>query len=414
MKDYLDANEDKMYELGDLLFKTPELGYKEFETKKILTSLFEEHGIKTRELGSETAFCVTLGKGKPHIGLIAELDGIPTLGHKYANKNDSNAAHACGHSSQCVAMAYAFLALAKQGIDKGKVTLFFTPAEEFTDVEYRRRLIKEKKIRYIGGKTNMLADGLFDDVDMFIHLHGMGNEGYDFSVGGRLGGFTYKKISFLGKASHAAVAPEKGIDAMDMFVDFYAKMKEIRNAYPKEDLVRIHGIIIEGGQSVNSIPERVTYELYNRSIDPMILQELNKRIDEAAKKAAKDHKGKVKIETIPGYLPLMQDDNLNEIIAKSISKYSGNIRYGHDSIAAGDVGDISMFKPIIQFGYAGFEGAFHSKDFCIKDNKKVYLLPAKIVRDSVNELLNNKEAVRKIKKYQPLMSKEEYLEYLKG
>ncbi|MBQ7126008.1 M20/M25/M40 family metallo-hydrolase, partial [bacterium] len=82
----------------------------------------------------ETAFSVSIGKGKPHIGLIAELDALPTLGHKYANKNDNNAAHACGHSSQCAIMA-SVISLLKEDTFKGKVTLFFTPAEEYTDIK---------------------------------------------------------------------------------------------------------------------------------------------------------------------------------------------------------------------------------------------------------------------------------------
>ena len=409
---YLDKNKQDLYSFGDELFIHPELGYKEFTNKKLLEDYFKANGLKTKNLGFETAFSVSIGKGKPHIGLIAELDAIPTLGHPYANKDDNNAAHSCGHSTQCAIMANAIVALSKQGIDKGKITLFFTPAEEYTDIDYRKKLIKEKKIKYIGGKVNMLASGQFDDVDMFIHCHATNSKDFEFSVGSALAGFSYKRISFLGKASHAAMAPEAGIDAMDMFVKFYEKIKELKTKYDPKEMVRLHGILVEGGQSVNSIPERVIYEMYVRSINPDILLELNKTVDKEAKKVAKAIGGKAKIETTPGYLPMLPSIPLTKVVESCVKKYTKRIGYNEKSIAAGDVGDISVFKPIIQFGYTGFKGYCHSRELLVEDYEKVYLIPSKIVVDTVNKLLSNDELVEEIKNYKPRMSKEEYMRYI--
>lgn len=409
---YLDKNKQDLYSFGDELFIHPELGYKEFTNKRLLENYFKANGLKTKSLGFETAFSVSIGKGKPHIGLIAELDAIPTLGHPYANKDDNNAAHSCGHSTQCAIMANAIVALSKQGIDKGKITLFFTPAEEYTDIDYRKKLIKKKKIKYIGGKVNMLASGQFDDVDMFIHCHATNSKDFEFSVGSALAGFSYKRISFLGKASHAAMAPEAGIDAMDMFVKFYEKIKELKTKYDPKEMVRLHGILVEGGQSVNSIPERVIYEMYVRSINPDILLELNKTVDKEAKKAAKAIGGKAKIETTPGYLPMLPSIPLTKVVESCVKKYTKRIGYNEKSIAAGDVGDISVFKPIIQFGYTGFKGYCHSRELLVEDYEKVYLIPSKIVVDTVNKLLSNDELVKEIKNYKPRMSKEEYMRYI--
>lgn len=409
---YLDKNKQDLYSFGDELFIHPELGYKEFTNKKLLEDYFKANDLKTKDLGFETAFSVSIGKGKPHIGLIAELDAIPTLGHPYANKDDNNAAHSCGHSTQCAIMANAIVALSKQGIDKGKITLFFTPAEEYTDIDYRKKLIKEKKIKYIGGKVNMLASGQFDDVDMFIHCHATNSKDFEFSVGSALAGFSYKRISFLGKASHAAMAPEAGIDAMDMFVKFYEKIKELKTKYDPKEMVRLHGILVEGGQSVNSIPERVIYEMYVRSINPDILLELNKTVDKEAKKAAKAIGGKAKIETTPGYLPMLPSIPLTKVVESCVKKYTKKIGYNEKSIAAGDVGDISVFKPIIQFGYTGFKGYCHSRELLVEDYEKAYLIPSKIVVDTVNKLLSDDSLVKEIKNYKPRMSKEEYMRYV--
>ena len=125
MKNTFAKDKKELYALGEELFKHPELGYKEFTNKKILTEYFAKCGLQTEDLGFRTAFKVSVGSGSPHIGLVAELDAIPTLGHPFANKEDY-AAHSCGHSTQCAIMAYALVKL-KDVIKNGTVTLFFTP-----------------------------------------------------------------------------------------------------------------------------------------------------------------------------------------------------------------------------------------------------------------------------------------------
>jgi len=210
----LDKDKNELFALGKELFEHPQLGYKEFTNKETLTRYFQRNGIEVTDLGYRTAFKAVIGSGEPRIGLIAELDAIPTLGHPYANKED-NAAHSCGHSTQCAIMAYTLVKL-KDIISKGTVSLYFTPGEEFTDIAFRKKLIEKGEINYIGGKVNMLTGGCFDKEDLFIHLHTMGESSYHFSLNSSLTGFIYKQITFEGKATHAAIAPDKGINALKL------------------------------------------------------------------------------------------------------------------------------------------------------------------------------------------------------
>ena len=411
--DILDKDKNELYELGDILFKNPELGYKEFTNKKILMDYFRKHGIKVEELGFRTAFKATIGNGSPRIGLIAELDAIPTLGHPYANKED-NAAHSCGHSTQCAIMAYVMTKL-KDKLKKGTVTLYFTPAEEFTDIAFRKELIKNKEINYIGGKVNMLTAGMFDKEDLFIHLHTMGSSDYRYSLNTALSGFVYKRMTFKGKATHAAMSPDKGINALNAFVLFDNAMNMLRETFREEDYIRVHGILAEGGQTVNSIPERTVYECYVRSMNQKALKETAAKIDNAARCCAKALGASVKIETTPGYLPMHQSRLVNDIIRKNMLKFCKPEEIHEDelSMAAGDIGDISCFKPTVQFGYGGFSGYCHGKDLCISDENRAYLEPAKIVYDTVLYLLSHEDYLDKVKKaYKPILNKEEYLEYL--
>ena len=111
----IDAQQDEMIAFGKELFMHPELGYKEFETKKLVQEELAKHGIHVEAEYFETGFQVSIGHGKPHIGLIAELDAIPVEGHPCSNPKD-HAAHACGHSTQVAIMVNAIIALKKSGL----------------------------------------------------------------------------------------------------------------------------------------------------------------------------------------------------------------------------------------------------------------------------------------------------------
>ncbi|MCI6271939.1 MAG: amidohydrolase [Erysipelotrichaceae bacterium] len=411
----IDKQKDEIIKFGQELFRNPELGYKEFKTKEIIKNLLQKKGIEIEEEFFETGFKVSVGSGDLHIGLIAELDAVPTLNHPFSNKID-NAAHTCGHSSQVVIMTNAIIALKKISDKlKGKVTLFFTPAEEYTDLEYRRKLIEEGKINYIGGKINMLTKGVFDGVDMFIHLHAMGNE-YKYGYNSSLAGFKYKKIKFIGKASHAGVLPHLGNNALNMFTLFNSALGMLRETFEDGYMTRVHGILTKGGDTINSVPSEVIYECYIRCLDFNILDKIDKQLDISAKCCANALNGDVKIYNQNGYLPFNPSKKLGEVIYKNLLKFADEkeILKDEKSIAAGDVGDVSCFFPMVQFGYNGFKGSIHGVDFEVFDEYKAYIEPSKIVVLSILDLFDDLSLFKDIKdSFKPTLSTEEYLEYLK-
>ena len=412
---YIEEHKEETIELGDTLFNHPELGFREFKTSEIIRNYLADHNMKVDKEYAYTGFSVTIGSGRPHIGVIAELDAIPTAGHPCADPQ-TTAAHACGHSTQQAITLAALDAVNQQIKDlKGTVTLFFTPAEEFTDLPYRRKLIEEGKIKYLSGKENMLVEGAFDDVDCIIHLHAMGDDRYHFSVGSTLAGFIYKKITFIGKAAHAAVLPHLGVNALNECALFLNSVAYLRETFRDEDMIRVHGIIDDGGNTVNSIPDKVVYECYVRTANSEILQSLNQQITNAAQHCAAAIGGSCIVEDTPGYFPLIQNDKLNEVIEDNILDYADKsaIKHNEKSIAGGDVGDVCLFKPIIQYGYNGISGRIHGADMRIADPYEVYILQAKIVAGSIIDLLQHPEKVQEIKdSFQPKMTMDEYIKYL--
>ncbi len=413
---HIEENRQNTIELGRELFNHPELGFKELETRRIIKEYLAKHKLNNIKEFSVSGLSVTIGSGKPHIGIMAELDAIPTAGHPCASKTD-NAAHACGHSSQCAIMLAALDALNQQ-INKlqGTVTLFFSPAEEFTDIPYRQSLIEKGEIRYLSGKENMLADHMFDDVDCIIHLHSCSEtDQYRFSVGSTLAGFIYKKITFHGVASHAAVCPELGVNALNMCNLYLTAVSMLRETFKDEDMVRVHGIINDGGSTVNSIPDHVVYECYVRSDNQKTLIELNEKLTNTAKHCAAAIGGSCDVQDIPGYFPLHQSNELNEVILDSILQFTdlSQVKLNEKSIAGGDVGDISMFKPIVQYGYTGVAGRMHGSNMYIKDENEVYIVQAKVVADAVIDLLQHPEKVEHIvNSFKPKLTYQQYIDYL--
>lgn len=412
----IDDQSEEILKLSRTLFETPELGFKEHKTKALIQEYLKKEGLSISKEYFETGFEVTIGSGKPHIGLICELDAIPTQGHRCADPVD-NAAHSCGHSTQVGIMLNVITALKKMNIaDKGTVTLFFTPAEEFCDLAYRKELQKADKIKTLSGKTNMLLAGCFDDIDCCIHMHGMGEyRGYKFSVDSALAGFLYKEFNFIGKASHAAVCPDQGVNALNAFALFQSAVGMLRETFVDEDKNRVHGMITKGGDTVNSIPSHVVYEGYVRSFNAQKLQSISDQLTHTAKHCAMALNGECVVNDMPGYLPFHQNHDLSMVIYKNMLEFTSEdqILTDEKSVAAGDIGDLGCFIPTIQFGYTGFTGTMHGKNLEVINENEVYIVPAKIVAMSVLDLLEDSTLVDNIKQYfKPEMTMEEYKQYV--
>ncbi|EFE11794.1 amidohydrolase [Clostridium sp. M62/1] len=271
-----EKDRDGLVKLGHALFACPELGFKEVKSNQILTSFLSENGISYESGLSVTGIRATVGTGrKYHIALAADMDALSVQG-----KEGSFAFHSCGHSIQTAVMAYVMKLLKDRGIVEasgGRVSFIATPAEEFIDFESRERLKKEGKIRYLSGKQNMIAEGVFDDVDCVISMHINGDSGNRlFDIDSTLAGFTVKKALFHGKNAHSGAAPHLGRNALhgaSLAMDAIAYMKD---QFPAEAGIQIHPVITACGGSVNTIPEEVVMESYIRANTLEALLEANK------------------------------------------------------------------------------------------------------------------------------------------
>ncbi len=417
--EWIKGHENQFIQFGDELMNTPELGFKEFNTKRKIIEFLKQYDIEVDQEFSVTGFSVSIGTGSRHLGLMAELDALVTMDHPNSDPI-THAAHACGHSTQVVNMIQAFVAIKELKLIEGKdikLTLFFTPAEEYVDLDYRRELLKNGTIQALAGKQDMLVKGILDGVDAIIHLHATVSDTYRYSVNSTLAGFIYKEYHFMGKSAHAAVAPSQGINALNAYTLFQNAVGLMRETFDEKDMIRVHGMIKQGGQTINSIPAHVIYESYVRSLNSDRLLTLSNQLTQTAMHCAQALNATCEVIDAPGYLPLAQNAELTEIIYQNMLNFCDpeKILTTEKSIASGDIGDVACLIPTIQFGYTGFKGTVHGKDFMVSDPYFAYTEPTMIIATSICDLILDLKLIDEIKKnFKPSLTKNEYLTYLKG
>lgn len=248
-------------EISDFIFNHPELGGEEYESSAFLAEFMRKEGFEVQQpYGREkTAFRAEKKHGDgPVIAMLAEYDALPGYGPE-----GNQPAHACGHnwiSAVCAGTA-AVLGRMIEHLN-GTILLIGTPAEE-----------------NYGGKVNMLEDGCFKDVDIALQAHL--EENTDIMVPALA--MDSLRFTFTGKAAHAAQFPYEGINALDAVQLTFAGINALRQQVKSD--IRIHGIVTDGGQAVNTIPERAECEFYVRGRKRSYVNKVTQRVINCAKGA---------------------------------------------------------------------------------------------------------------------------------
>ena len=414
IRDLLEENREGIISLGRRLFDNPELGYKEFTTRELLLDYIKEIELTGFEAYAVTGFKATIGKGKPHIALLFDMDGLPTKGHRLAS-NEDLAAHSCGHNAQMALMSAAFKVIAESGLLQevgGTVSLIAAPAEEFVDFEYRKNLIKERKIKTFSGKQNMLSAGAFDDIDLVIGSHGNGLPGAVIETGTASNGFVAKTAIFKGVSAHSGAYPHLGRNALNAAILAIQAVGLLRETFQDDHHIRFHPVIKEGGDAVNTVPHRVKVETYVRGSTVESIRDANERINNAFIHSALAMGCECEIEDIPGYLPSNYFEGLDTYFHKRALEYvdENDLLTGGRTFASDDIADVSNLKPVLHFGFSGFGGSYHGADFHILDEEKAYVEPAKLVALTVADILKDKGKLKeKLAAFRPTMTKEAYV-----
>jgi len=243
----VDAEQAALFELSARIHAHPELCFTEHRAAGWLTDYLESRGFAVQRgaYGLPTAFAARLGSGRPRLAVLCEYDALPGIGH------------GCGHNVIAAAGAGAGVALsAVVGETGGSIVVLGTPAEEGG-----------------GGKIAMAREGAFDEIDAAMMIHPASVD----LIGMNVLALTTVEVEYRGRAAHAAAAPHAGINALDGMVTAYQAIAQLRQHIRTTE--RVHGIITDGGQAPNIVPERAAGLFLIRAITAKRLAKLKQRVD---------------------------------------------------------------------------------------------------------------------------------------
>jgi amidohydrolase len=234
--------------MSDFIFDHPEIGLQEVQACALLCDFLAGNGFEVERgyAGLPTAFRAVheVGAGGPRIGLLCEYDALPGLGH------------ACAHHLQGPSIIGAAIAVRNQVADRPYVLeVIGTPAEET-----------------VGGKVSMLERGAFKDLDVTLMMHGNDVTQVDL----KSLALSEFLVTFHGTKAHAGMAPEDGRSALEALMLVFNGLGFLRG-HVRDD-TRIHGIIEQGGQAVNAIPDLAVARIEVRSYDRPYLDQVIERV----------------------------------------------------------------------------------------------------------------------------------------
>ena len=416
----IDRQSEKIVTVGETIRKSPELGFKEFKTARLVEETMREIGLQPKG-GLAITGVRGEARGKtdgPTFALLGELDGLVVAGHPVADPQ-TGAAHACGHNAQVAGMLGAAMGLVGAKAFEhlaGRVVFFAVPAEEYGDVAWRVEQARAGKLEFLGGKPELLRLGHFDDVDMAMMIHLTPQREYrKAGVAASSNGCIVKTVRYIGRASHAGGAPHLGINALYAAQIGLSAINAIRETFRDEDSIRVHPIITHGGSQVNVIPGDVRIETYVRGKSVEAILDANVRVDRALKAGALALGAQVEIETLPGYLPLFNHEGMSKYFVANASDQLGadNVtQMGHRS-GSTDMGDISHVMPTLHPYISGASGSGHGADYKITDPKLAYVENAKQLALMAVDMLwdGAKNAKGIIAEFKPRLTKEAYLSF---
>ena len=309
--------------LSRAIHDEPELAYQEHKAVANIAALLKKYGHEVEQPygGLETAFRSRIGpKTGPFVALLAEYDALPDVGH------------GCGHNLIAMSTVGAYLLAARDAskLEIG-IELIGTPAEESG-----------------GGKLDLLDAGVFEGCVAVLSSHPGGNT---WAAGQHTLGITNLKIGFHGLASHAAVDPEKGRNALSAVIRMFVAIDGWRQHLPST--ARVHGIITNGGAASNIIPSYAEAVIGLRSPDVSLLQEMVETFTKICDGAALQTGTTVKItEEMRLYEPAIPDPVLTEFAVKELeARGVGDVHHGTLVTASTDLGNISRRYPTVALDF---------------------------------------------------------------
>ena len=259
----------------DKLYSFSELGFQEFWTLEFVTGILEREGfnVQTGCAGMPTCYVATWGSGKPVIGFMGDMDGLPETSQKPGVPWQEamiplGPGHGEGHNSTPAVDIVAAIAtkrvMERHGMP-GTLKVIPGVAEEL-----------------VASRNYMVTAGLFEGMDVMLSTHISSGMTTGYGISGS--GLVSTQFTFHGTSAHSAGSPWSGRSALDA-----VELMDVGWNFRREHLrlqQRSHSIISQGGNQPNVVPSEATVWYYFRELDYPRIKELHELGETMADAAA--------------------------------------------------------------------------------------------------------------------------------
>ena len=301
--------EQEIITLADQIWGIAETRFEEHDSAQLLTGYLENNGFEV-EIGVgglPTAFVASFGTKGPVIGILGEYDALPGLSQKPATSVreaivDGANGHGCGHNllgTAGIAAVAVLKDLIAAGEFEGTIRYYGCPAEEGGS-----------------GKTFMVREGVFNDVDIALTWHPNSFTSV-FSFSSLANYQVY--FEFEGIAAHAANSPHLGRSALDAMELMNVGVNYLREHIPTT--ARVHYAVTNtGGMSPNVVQSQAEVLYLIRSKTIAEVDDIYKRILKIAEGAALMTETKVTVKFDKACSNYIPNDTINKIIFDKLNE----------------------------------------------------------------------------------------------
>jgi amidohydrolase len=335
-----DSAREELIELSHRIHAHPELGFEEEKSSVWLCEALTDAGFEVQKGICElpTAFRARAGSGPVHVGICAEYDSLPGIGH------------ACGHNIIAASAVGAALAAAKVADEIGlTVSVIGTPAEEVGNA---------------GGKVLLLERGAFEGLDAAMMVH---PAPYDMLCAKMIAASMFD-VHCTGKESHASAFPELGINAADALTVAQTAIGLLRQHIRASD--RIHGIVTHGGDAPNVVPAHTSARYIVRSETLEQLTTLREKVYRCFEAGALATGAKLEIKGgDKPYAEVRHDETLAELYRHNSQALGRSFpdlgEAGKRATGSTDMGNVSLVIPSIHpmIGIGSLPAVNHQPEF---------------------------------------------------
>lgn len=265
MKAILEKIQPRVYDIFTHLHNYPEISWEETATTAYLQTLLEQEGFHVEAFSDMTGLVVTIGSGKPVVGLRTDIDA---LWQEVNGKWKAN--HSCGHDGHMTMAIGTLLVLKELGLPTvGTIKVLFQPAEEKGT-----------------GALAFLQKGIVDDCDFLygVHVRPIQELRDGFAAPAILHGSAKMMTGeIIGTDTHGA-RPHLGTNAIEVMAMLVQSIHSI-HVDPMVPHSAKMTMFQAGGASANIIPGKAIFSLDVRAQTNEVMDVLMQKINKIMKSA---------------------------------------------------------------------------------------------------------------------------------